>query len=53
MLGLGGSKSKIDYVWPLGENEKEVFQQPDKEWWHKMKAKQALVDKQIKTKHGR
>jgi hypothetical protein len=52
-MGLGGSKSKIDAVWPLSDMEKEGYEQPTLEWWQEMKAKQALVDKQIKLKHGR
>lgn len=53
VMGLGGSKSKIDNVWPLDGKEKEVFAQPDKEWWEKMKEKQKIVDAQIRAKHGR
>lgn len=53
VLGIGGSKSKIDTVWPLSGNEKDTFAPPTKEWWDKMKAKQAQVDKLIKAKHGR
>jgi len=53
VLGLGGSKSKIDAVWPLEDKDNDIFEQPTQEWWKQMKAKQALVDKQIKLKHGR
>ena len=52
-MGLSGSKSKIDNVWPLQETEKEIFAQPDKDWWQRMKAKQKIIDAQIKKKHGR
>lgn len=53
VMGVAGSKDKIDSVWPLSGEDKPVFQQPTKEWWAEMKAKQLIVDSKIKAKHGR
>ncbi len=42
-----GGKEDIDKIWPLGEKEKKRIQQPDAEWWAKMKTAQNRVNQQI------
>jgi len=44
-----GGKENIDTIWPLigEENEKPAIEPPTQEFWDLMKAKQALIDKQI------
>lgn len=41
----------MKHIWPIREEEKEEdkFEEPTIDWWQKMKAKQAIIDKQIKA----
>ena len=54
MMAVNGSKSKINNVWPLYNNEdKDVYEQPSKDWWALMKHKQKAIDEQIRKKYGK
>ena len=44
-----GGKENMDKLWPLKGVEaiSDKIEQPDKEWWDKMKAAQSKIDEQI------
>lgn len=42
-----GGKEDINKIWPLEIKEKNVFKEPDADWWCKVTERQKVIDKQI------